>query len=423
MSLYHAARRRLLPLLALWAGAAALCSGQVTAEGFFDRAGAGLRGAEEEFGQYWLPHIRNSHRRILEAADAAQGRERALVLGAGNCTEIPLEALARRFAQVVIADLDRESMEQAVAELPPELRGKVEVRVTDVTSFAQDLMERTRTAIDASSTAQEAFDRFGDLVDAAPQWERPPSLPDADLVVSSLVLSELDRYPRTFADQLLRHKFGVRLRDSPRYEEVQLQLREAAIRDHIRLLRLFRRDGGAIYYADTVARGPLYANISAQQRQSVFQQITPALIALGFFRAVRHPEAQAIFSRGLAARRAQRGDRELTAVEIGELLESLAGTGDLPGGNLAAETITGMLCLGHFAAEAETELLERLLTAYEASSAEGFEHLVPLETVGDAWAKAGLVSQGPSEDWWWLEYPCSVSFREGAFRVKSWILK
>jgi hypothetical protein len=413
---------RLVLFFTFWAGAPVLCPGQPTTEAFFDRAGAGLRGVEEQFGEYWRPHIGNSHGRILQAADAAQGRERALVLGAGNCTEIPLEALAERFKQVVIVDLDRESLEQAVAALPPGIQKRVEIRVSDVTSFAQPMMERIRTAIEASATAKEAFENLGEILDAVPHFEKPPALPDADLVVSSLVLSELDRYPRTFADQLLRQKFSVRLRDWPRYDQAVKRLQEIAIKDHIRLLRMFCRSSGAIYYADTVARGPLYARISSQERQSALRGLVSVLSGRGFLQALLEPEARAVFSQGLQARKAQRGDRALDSEEVAALLRDLSES-RASADDLVIETILRMMCLSHFPVEAETALLERLLATYQSANAEGFERLVPVEIIASAWTEAGLAPNGPSVDWWWLEYPCSVSFREGAFRVKSWILK
>jgi len=400
-----------------------------TAE-FFDQAGMGLRGIEERFRHYWQPHISHSHRRILEAAKLAKGRQRVLVMGAGNCTEIPLEALAREFEQVVLADLDRAGMEQTVAALPADVRGKVEIRVTDVTSFAGPMMERIEAAVRASDSPQEAFEKIGEIYDGLSSIERAPDLPAADLVISSLLLSEIPRYPRAFADRLLRLRYQEGMRSWDRDEEARAGLQEIAIQDHVSLLRRLCRPGGAIYFADTVGRGPLYAKISPAERRAALQSLLPVFYGERVFETAAEGEAGLLFYRSFRARKEQAGLPAPSREQVTALLQRMTRSGDdalsqhaEQDAVLAAETVLGTACLGHFETSAELAILEGLLDRYERSRPEAFETLLRLESVAAEWEKAGLAAQGPSGNWWWIEYPCSVAHREGAFRVKSWILK
>src|SRR5262249_9613384 len=68
---------------------------------------------------------------VLAARDTSAPAQ-ALVLGAGACTELPLERLARACATVTLVDVDAPGMAAAPEELPVELRGRVELVTADV---------------------------------------------------------------------------------------------------------------------------------------------------------------------------------------------------------------------------------------------------------------------------------------------------
>ena len=53
----------------------------------------------------WAPHLDATRQLIRDAAAACPGRGTALVLGTGPCLDVPLAALAARFASVVLVDL------------------------------------------------------------------------------------------------------------------------------------------------------------------------------------------------------------------------------------------------------------------------------------------------------------------------------
>src|SRR5260221_4866519 len=67
------------------------------------------------------------------AARAGGAEPRATVLGAGACTELPLEWLARRCGSVLLVDLDVPGMLRARDGLPDALRARVNVVAADLT--------------------------------------------------------------------------------------------------------------------------------------------------------------------------------------------------------------------------------------------------------------------------------------------------
>ncbi len=347
-----------------------------TPEEYFHSAGAGFRATAEEQRLFWRPHVERSHERILEAAGAAAGRSTATVLGAGVCTEIPLEDLARRFGRVLLVDMDGASMVEAVESLPIELRSKVDLRVADITTFAAVLMQRLHRAAEESRTAEEALERFGKIFASLEPGLLPARLPPSDLIVSSLVLSTLHRYPLSYADRLLRTRFGIRLRSWEGYEDARRRLIHLALEDHFRLLRDALRPGGGVYLAATVARGPAYWQFGEEVAGRVESQLLPEFWEMG-----------------------------------------LADEGE----SLAAAV--GRLCHARYGVEREIEAFERLLEAYEAASPAAFETMVDVAAARAEWRRAGLRATGPPGKWWWIEYPCSIPHSPGGFRVLSWILR
>ncbi|MCP5111445.1 MAG: hypothetical protein GY953_11480, partial [bacterium] len=281
----------------------------------------------------------------------------------GVCSEIPLEELARRFNRVILVVMDGASMVEAVEGLPLELRSKLELRVADVTSFAGALMERVRQAVEESEDAADVFGRFDQIFSEMRTGEYPSRLPKSDLVVSSLVLSELPRYPMAYADRLVRVRFRTRLRKWDGHDAARERLRRLLIEDHVRLLAEVCRKDGVVYFSDTVSRGPAYTQFPANIRQAAESEVS----------------------------------------------------GDFPS--------IGSLCHGDFGVDTETAAFERLLAAYERAGEETFEALLPMDQVKRLWAKHGLKIVGGPSAWWWLEYPCAIVHSPGGFRVRSWVLR
>jgi TPR repeat protein len=401
----------------------------VGTDDFFSTAGENISAAEVEYQTYWRRHIQESHRRILQAALLVPNPQRALVLGAGKCREIPLEGLARQFQHVVLVDLDGPSMRQAVLSIPEELRAKVEIRVSDVTSFAQPLMEATRQIVENAATAQEAFANLESRYAAIESQRHFPDLPAADLVVSSLVLSELPRYPSTYAVRLIEEKFQTPLSAWSGYGVVFKSLRSFTLQDHAELLARLCRPAGVVYYADTVARGPDLTRVSSAEKESALTALAGRFARLGLFQQLRtQPEAWMVFSRVFQAVRepgAASGERDGGSASLEQTIEAIERAPDssLVPAAAVAEAASRMLCQRWLPAEMEVRAYEELVEAYERANPNALEQLVETdELLGDLAAR-GFTPVGSPESWWWLEYACSIPRKAGAFRVRSWILQ
>ena len=398
-----------------------------TLEEFFWRTGAALSAAEERYQDYWSPHVEKSHRRILQSAQLARQHSRAVVLGAGSCREIPLEGLAQQFEQVVLVDLDEQSMREAVGLLPAELREKVEIRVSDITSFARPMMERVEEAVENSRSAEEAFERFGTIYDAVSELGESPSLPEADLVISSLLVAELPRYPRTYADYLVQNKFQVRLSTWTGHDRAQERLRQFAVRDHAALLSRLSKPGGVVYFADAIARGPRLSELTVAETQEALVGLLPELARMGVFLTVLEDRSRRRAFRG--ALRAARGGMDADPVgdeEASVLLETLSTSPKSlveQESASASQAVLNMLCLDHFPVPTELEILTRLMDSYANSNPDSLEYVVPLDQLTSEWKRRGLVETGTPVEWWWLGYPCSIPRRPGAFKVRSWVLR
>jgi hypothetical protein len=373
--LQQLARKAGIPQLLFLVGTAALASGQEP-EGFFRDKGADFRGTAPETRLYWRSHVEHSHRRILEAAELAEGRAVATVLGCGVATEIPLAELARRFERLILVDLDGPSMIEALEQVPLELRPRVELRVMDVTSFVGPLMERLRQAADSGSTPAEVFDQFGSIFGELRAGE-PVVLPPSDLVLSSLLLSEIPRLPLTYAGRLVRARFGIEMLDAwDGADPVFQKLVRVAIEDHAGLLASLSRTGGVVYYSDTFARGPAYQRLSDEARTEVEAAVLADFQRLGLAR---------------------------TAGEI-------AGA-------------VGRLCVAEHPVGTEIQAYEALLAAYRRAGDDALETLLPVAELQRELAARGFAPLAPPEAWWWLSYPCAIASSPGAFLVNSLILR
>jgi hypothetical protein len=164
-------------------------------------------------------HVAESRRLIAAAGDTAHPG-RAVVLGAGNCAEIPLAELAARFERVTLNDVDGELVEQGIvsAGLDAAARAKIDVQVADLTGVTQTLLDKFDAAHLAASDPEQAIDEMARLVDDQ-TVDAMPLAGKYDLVVASCVLSQLhnrlahgseERFARRFPDQVEQFKASPR---------------------------------------------------------------------------------------------------------------------------------------------------------------------------------------------------------------------
>ncbi len=341
---------------------------------FFEASGDNVRGTAPETRLYWRTHLETSHERILQAADLAGRREVATVLGSGTGIEIPLAQLARRFDRLILVDLDGRSMLQSLHQVPRDLRAKVDLKVVDVTSFVTRLIGQIDHAVETSASAVEVFEHLdGILVDLRPG--ESPRLPRSDLVVSSLLLSEIPRYPFSYAAQAVDARFGVQIQTWDKSDEFFRRLVDLAVEDHVRLLASLASPEGVIYFSDTVARGPVHGAVPEDTRRTVETRAVADFRRLG-------------------------------------LAESAAGVA----------TAVDRLCRAEHSPTTEAEALERILSLYRQGDDRFFEPLLPIGKLKDQCAQQGLELRDSPASWWWLAYPCKIRAEFGAFLVNNWIL-
>ncbi|MDO8518587.1 MAG: hypothetical protein Q7T11_00300 [Deltaproteobacteria bacterium] len=159
-----------------------------------DNSGLGvLAGASRPL---WRSHLDQNKSNILQAASEIRTEGRrpvAMVLGAGNCIDIPLHELIERGFDVVLVDLDPRGMRRAVKALPPDLRRHVTIEVRDVTgNMVLDIAERTDEIIQKAPSAEAAVREFVDYIGKLSV--RIPDLSNGrpvDLMVSSMLTSQL----------------------------------------------------------------------------------------------------------------------------------------------------------------------------------------------------------------------------------------
>lgn len=399
--------------------------------GFFRAAGRNISAAQREYDRYWRPHIDQSRLAILEAARLVREKGTALVLGAGKCREIPLEDLARLFDRVVLVDLDAMSMNEAVAQLPQQLRHKVVTRVSDVTSFAEPLMEAIAHVVREARTPPDAVSELRALPTNFNAIRRDPKLPRADLVVSSLVLSELSRYPSTYAARRFDERFGADLSEWRGLGALWRTVREVASEDHAEILARIAGRGSIVYFADTVGRGPDLDWVDGAERRAALRDLAGRLARLGLFRELRaSPEAWVDFGAAFrdlevaeAAEQAPRRPEGNASLE--SLVAAIEAAADEPPAkaDIVAEAASRLLCQDRLPIEIEIFAYESILNAFVQVEPRALERLLDWERFLGALRSREFEPVGPARDWKWLEYACQIPQSPGGFSVRRVILR
>jgi hypothetical protein len=129
----------------------------------------------------WAPHLAASRAVILAGADRCAQRRLALVIGAGDCLDVPVVELAARFDEVVLADI---VLSLRARWLARRTRGHVRCVCWDATGALARLAGARRAVRSA-----EARRIFEEANPGAPPGGEP------DLVVSANCLSQLGLVP------------------------------------------------------------------------------------------------------------------------------------------------------------------------------------------------------------------------------------
>jgi hypothetical protein len=205
-------------------------------------AAAAITARHRRVGASWAPHLAASREVILRAAARCRNHERVLVIGAGACFDVPVEELAKRFSEVILADV---AVSAAARRWQRRLAGRVRAVAWDATGMLASLAAQRRTL-----TAAEAVELFAGSDPGVPPGG------EADLVVSANCLSQLGLIP---ADQLKAAEAD---------DELPVRCANAAARRH--LAWLAARTGVRVLVSD-VARLDVAPDGRELARQTIFE--------------------------------------------------------------------------------------------------------------------------------------------------------
>jgi hypothetical protein len=218
------------------------------------------QGAERRawYQRYSAKHLREMERAVADAlAEREEGAPMAgTVLGAGACTELPLERLARACDPLTLVDLDAPGMGQARDELLEKLRPRVRLLAADLTGGVSAAL-REEMGIQPWRDLR-ALSGMALLEALAGCLERvtvldPPEIAGLEpysfgLVISSLTLTQLYSLPLLDAlDVLLAYApdLAERRDEHPRYVAAARNFQRRVTLAHLSLIARLLAPGGA----------------------------------------------------------------------------------------------------------------------------------------------------------------------------------
>jgi hypothetical protein len=195
----------------------------------------------------------------------ATSTRQTVILGAGACTELPLERLARASAHVLLVDLDVAGIALARDEAPAAVRDRVDLLQADLTGGVSEALAaelRATPFADLNLLTQgrgmAPVEAAADCLERCPVLD-PPLIGGLqpggyDLVISDFVLTQLYSLPLLdVVDTLTAYAPAVAdLRETlPRYHETASGFRRRVALAHLALLQsLLARGGVALLLSD-----------------------------------------------------------------------------------------------------------------------------------------------------------------------------
>jgi hypothetical protein len=179
----------------------------------FRETSVGIGKGQRENREGWWSHAQKNRAFIEDAVRQTQGRELAVILGAGHAFDLPLVELAKGFEKLVLVDIDADALNATVAGVlkDPGLRARTELRLLDLTGVNGQLVGRIDEAVASAADAADARDRLEALCWAYRLAPPPRLLPPeerADLLVSSCVLSQVSWPQRVYARRVYERRFS-----------------------------------------------------------------------------------------------------------------------------------------------------------------------------------------------------------------------
>jgi len=205
--------------------------------------------------------------REIAARAPATGRGRLCLIGAGNANDVDLDALASRFAEVHLVDIDPSAVARAVERMAP--------------------VGRARAVAHAPLDASGIFDRF------EPWAVAPPKLDALDGIVEEAVTRVVAALPGPFdvvvSCSLLTQLQLVLLQVlgdvNPRFNELRATLNRA----HVRTLGALLAPGGVALLVTDLTDTNIYPPLGQVAAGSDLGKLMSDLIAAGSIIYVAHP--------------------------------------------------------------------------------------------------------------------------------------
>lgn len=96
------------------------------------------------------------HRKRVTEVARTSSRSSAFIMGGGNCTDFDLDFATDYFGQVVIADLDSQSVYDSVSKLGSSSRAKVRIVQCDLNGSVEKIVSDAEKALSSARSAAEA---------------------------------------------------------------------------------------------------------------------------------------------------------------------------------------------------------------------------------------------------------------------------
>ena len=210
------------------------------------------------YERYSAKHLRAMERAVEDtlAARADGAPSAGVVLGAGACTELPLERLARACEPLTLVDLDAPGMGQARDALPTPLRQQVRLKAADLTGGVSAALRevmgvqpwRDLRALGGLALLDALADCL-ERVEVSDPPETAGLTPGSfGLVISSLTLTQLYSLPLLDAlDTLLAYapNMAERRDEHVRYAAAERAVRRRVAQAHLSLIARLLAPGGA----------------------------------------------------------------------------------------------------------------------------------------------------------------------------------
>lgn len=248
--------------------------------GGFKSANAELRESLVKLQDYWQDHLRRSRLAIQKAAERA-GVGKAVIYGAGNCSDIPLTYLTDRFDHLTLVDIESQGVTKAVEALPGNLQAKVNIHIEDLTDVISETAESFTLLL---SRSKSPTDFAGKVLASLPNIQ--PKTPDFgdnyDFVCSNLLGSQLpafvgaafaiignSKYPHARFDEDSISRRALETKRPVLVNNFMCSFQQA----HIDLLlKSTKKPAGVIYLADTFDQAYLRRSPTTKQPYFIDEQ-------------------------------------------------------------------------------------------------------------------------------------------------------